>query len=342
MSSILYYCICASWFAVYAITTALIPTLAFEIENPSSARIGVLQAVFFLSTILVLLPAGKIADEIGYRALLLAGPALGIATCLVVVLVGLDISPGLAIGALALGLGLGGGLLTPSREALLADVSAGQDLRRFALVATILQFLGQIGGFAAIGLYAEIGAQSLLLLVAGLLSVIALSSLGIRVKPKTLQDPPRLLTPEVPEFAKEPSPGLIIAVLAGGIVGVCFVGVSLVLIPFTVYDLLGGNSADFAVMNIVFVSGTLATILLMLMNGQRMTSMVRLTLIGIIAGGLLLPVMPTTQSLFQFGGVLALWGALRVSLWLQDARPSINSARPTPEGAGWPVTSSCC
>jgi DHA1 family multidrug resistance protein-like MFS transporter len=130
----------ADSFAVLGIRGAIIPLFVRDSMHRSAAWTGIGFLVFAALNGAALLPAGRVADTLGRRPVMVAGCAISAAGLLL-----LAVLPGLwaYLGALAVA-GAGSGLLDVAPSAMLGDLLSAQ-ARQSGILVAFFQMAGDVG-----------------------------------------------------------------------------------------------------------------------------------------------------------------------------------------------------
>lgn len=160
----------ANGWSNFGVRVAVLPLFAVAVVGTTWAA-GVVLAVGAAATALSLQVAGRLADSVGRRPLVISGLALSAAGMAVTGLAG-----GLvALLLLAAVVGVGAGLLNPAQQASVADVigadrSGGKVLAAFQMC----QDAGAIGGPVLVGLVADLSGWPAAFTVSGAISAVAI------------------------------------------------------------------------------------------------------------------------------------------------------------------------
>jgi len=203
----------ANGWAVFGVRVSLVPLFVTEVLNKDDAFAGTALAVFAAGNVVMLLMAGKLADTVGRKPIVLAGLVV---TAVGTIWVGFTESVPTFLAATVVA-GLGAGLLAPPQQAVVADVigtkgRGGPVLATFQMAADI----GAVVGPIVAGLLVDSISFGVAFAVSGALSLVAV--LVWLPAPETLPrdaEPPQHPTPSeavavelpaCPESVSEPAP----------------------------------------------------------------------------------------------------------------------------------------
>jgi MFS family permease len=210
--------------------------------------------------------------------------------------------------AYALLMGCATAFVTPSRDGLLNEIAEGR-VQRTVMLASVIQFGGQMVGISiaalADGVGAEwiLGAQSLLLAL-GVLAFIAI--------PPPVRDPgahtPRILHSLV-EGAKTvfSSASMRVIVVQNVAMAMFFMGAYIVTLPLLVREVFAGTAQDLAIMNGANSLGLVSTIIVLLRFGD-VARPGRALILSQGVGALVLAATGLAASFPIAVGVLFIWG----------------------------------
>ncbi|MFP3943310.1 MAG: MFS transporter [Alphaproteobacteria bacterium] len=344
----------SSWFFCLGMQITLFPYLAADVLEIAPHRLGLAQAALWAPAILLMLPAGALADHVDKRRLLMglhmlaALPAAGLA-----VLTG---SGWLSYGGLiayALAQGILGAFANPTRDSLLNHVAESSrveiTVHRAVTAATAAQFIAQLTGMAAALLAAALapafGLEPALLVAPLLVSqalVMLLGAAAARRVPGEIRrlngvsDPGRRLTRAarairggLAEVIRSP---VMWPVAAGMLaVGILFVGSFMVVLPTLVRDVHSGGLARFALFTLCFWTGTVPASLFLLRRAPEYPG--RALMLSMVWGAGILFLMALHMPFWGMLTLCFLWGAgAGVALTLgrgimQNAAPGAHRGR---------------
>ncbi|CAM3788001.1 MFS transporter [Smaragdicoccus niigatensis] len=168
--------------ALFGVRMAVVPLFVVEVMHQDSTMSGVALTVFAVGNVLVLLLAGRGADFIGRRPMLVSGLFVsGVAT------IGMGLSPGIVpFLAMSFVAGLGSGLMNPAMQAVVADV-LGAKSRGGPVLATfqMVSDLGAVIGPVVAGVVAQEWSFGMAFVVTGVVLLIG-SLVWVRT-PETLR-----------------------------------------------------------------------------------------------------------------------------------------------------------
>lgn len=160
----------ANGWSNFGVRVAILPQFAVAVHNETWVA-GVALAVAAIGTALTLQVAGRLADQVGRRPLVIAGLAI---TALGLGLIGLsaDLLVLLILSAVS---GLGAGLVNPGQQATVADLVGSQRSGGSVLAAfQMAQDSGAILGPILIGLVADAFGFGWAFAITGLVSLVAI------------------------------------------------------------------------------------------------------------------------------------------------------------------------
>jgi len=263
-----------SWFFAFGMQGVLFAWLVTMVLEESPANVGFAQIALLLPSTLLLLLGGSLADQYGTRRLLLISQSLS------------AIAPLFLIGVLAFGtlsypvmlgyavmMGCAQAFVTPARDGLLSEV-AGAQVQRTVAQAMLMQFGGQILGFALAGFADTLGPTLVIFfqLSALMLGVFAFRRVLVRPRPTTRRQ--RSLVGEITTSIIDGGRSVLrsapmrIVMLQNVAMGTFFMGSYIVTFPILIREVYGGDSSDLALLNITNSIGLVTTIFLLLRFGD--------------------------------------------------------------------------
>ncbi|MGD2133070.1 MAG: MFS transporter [Maricaulaceae bacterium] len=265
-----YLCTQASWFFAFGLQTALFPFVARVVLQADEAGVGLAQTSLTAPSIVLVLLAGVVAERFDKRALLIA---LHLTAILPPLTLGLSVGRGaLAFSNLILyGLSMGAiaALMLPTRDSALnavARLSPGLTIQRAVVLASLVQFVGQIAGMVVASLAAFSGPAPLMAVQAVVLGTGAIAAaLMPALTPHAARDKNATVAFELLEGLRIvwANPVIRAMVLLMGSVGVFVIGGSfLVLLPLLVLDEYGGIGELGVVLMTFWTGAAGATVLL--------------------------------------------------------------------------------
>ncbi|MGH3948691.1 MAG: MFS transporter [Pseudonocardiaceae bacterium] len=160
----------ATGWAIFGVRVSLVPLFITEVLRRENSFAGIAFAVFAAANVIMLIPAGRLADTIGRKPLVLAGLAMsGGGTVWVGVT---DSVPEFVVATVLAG--AGAGLLTPPNQATVADIvgsrgRGGPVLAAFQMAADVGAIIGPI----AAGVLADQLSFAAAFALTGALSLVA-------------------------------------------------------------------------------------------------------------------------------------------------------------------------
>ncbi len=246
-------------------------TIVLE-ESP--ALIGLAQMALLVPGTLLMLFGGSLADRYGGRRLLIVSQSLSALAplFLFLVLVVSDITyPTMIVYALMMGSAQA--FVTPARDGLLNDV-AGDAVQRTVVQAMLMQFGGQILGFALAGFADTFGPMLLIFSQATMLILGVFAIRRVEVPPAPVIQRQRSLVGEILESIIEggrsvaASAPMRMVMFQNMAMGTFFMGSYIVTFPILIREIYAGDSTDLALLNITNSVGLISTIFLLLRFGD--------------------------------------------------------------------------
>ena len=250
---------------------AWLVTMVLE-ESP--ALVGFAQMALLLPGTLLMLLGGSLADRYGSRRLLLISQSLSsLAPLFLFLVIALYEITYPAMLVYALMMGCAQAFVTPSRDGLLSEI-AGEQIQRTVVQAMLMQFGGQILGFALAGFANTLGPMLVIFCqaIALILGVFAIRR--IKVAPTPSVQRKRSLVGEIVESIIEggrsvvASPPMRMVMFQNMAMGTFFMGSYIVTFPILIREIYAGDSTDLALLNIVNSLGLVSTIFLLLRFGD--------------------------------------------------------------------------
>lgn len=256
----------ALWFAGMGLQQVLIPYLVTVTLAESAARVGLAMMTLQLPALLLALPAGARADRSDPRRQLLVATALaGIAPAVfAAVLFGDQLSYG-AIIAFGVVMGALSAFTMTARDTMLAAIADPAAMQRAVGAFTISTFGAQLIGMGLAAAAHYTGPAPLFVVEAVLLA------LSAAVLLRTHPVPPRRAAEAAHGGGMRK--GLAFAWGHGGLravliamlaIGVFYVGSYIVLVPLLTRDVHHGDAVAFALVNVCFWGGTVASNLVLM------------------------------------------------------------------------------
>ncbi|WP_425062416.1 MFS transporter [Pyruvatibacter mobilis] len=262
-----------TWFGSLGLQMVLFPFLAAIVLEESAFRVGLAQTALMAPSILFMIFGGAFAERRDTRSLLIRIHMLASVPpfLMAAILVAGELSFGWII-LYGLAMGTMSAFAIPARDSLLSHVaekSFGPDIQRAVVLASGIQFVGQLAGIILAGTENLVGAPALLIFQ-------ALVMLGGAVMVRKLAAAPPMERP--PAHPLEDmrdgirtvfaSPILMPVVLGMFAVGVLYVGAFMVLLPLMVRDYYGGDAGGISLVNICFWGGTIVSTFTLLRLGH--------------------------------------------------------------------------
>ncbi|GGD16769.1 MFS transporter [Pyruvatibacter mobilis] len=262
-----------TWFGSLGLQMVLFPFLAAIVLEESAFRVGLAQTALMAPSILFMIFGGAFAERRDTRSLLIRIHMLASVPpfLMAAILVAGELSFGWII-LYGLAMGTMSAFAIPARDSLLSHVaekSFGPDIQRAVVLASGIQFVGQLAGIILAGTENLVGAPALLIFQ-------ALVMLGGAVMVRKLAAAPPMDRP--PAHPLEDmrdgirtvfaSPILMPVVLGMFAVGVLYVGAFMVLLPLMVRDYYGGDAGGISLVNICFWGGTIVSTFTLLRLGH--------------------------------------------------------------------------
>lgn len=319
----------SSWFFCLGMQLALFPYLAADVLGIGPHRLGLAQAALWAPAILLMLPAGALADHIDRRRMLMtlhllaALPATGLA-----LITGSEV---LTYGGLilyALAQGTLGAFANPTRDALLNHVAeasrADMTVQRAVTAATAAQFIAQLTGMAAALLAAALapafglhpahvvapllGSQSVMMLL-GAGAARLLPGEAPQEQDEPSQRPLKRAVTAIRNGLTEVAHSPILWPVAAGMlaVGILFVGSFMVVLPTLVRDVHSGGLARFVLFTLSFWTGTVPASLFLLRHAPARPG--RALMLAMLWGAAILFLMALHMPFWGMLILCFMWGA---------------------------------
>jgi MFS family permease len=263
-----------SWFFAFGMQGVLFAWLVTMVLGESPINVGFAQIALLLPSTLLLLLGGSLADQYGSRRLLLISQSLSALAPLF--LIGVLVFDAISFPAMlvyAVMMGCAQAFVTPARDGLLNEV-AGTQVQRTVAQAMLMQFGGQILGFALAGFADTLGPTLVIFfqLSALVLGVFAFRRVIVPAR-ATLQRHRSLvgeLTISIIEGGRSVirSAPMRMVMLQNMAMGSFFMGSYIVTFPILIREVYGGDSSDLALLNITNSLGLVTTIFLLLRFGD--------------------------------------------------------------------------
>jgi MFS family permease len=302
-----------------------------ELRQPAEV-LGAVQLTNSLPVLLLLLPAGVVADRLERRRLSVlvhAGWMLAVAGLATTVSAGRLSLPVVFVYAAAAG--TLAALVIPTRDAMLSDVVKG-DLMRAVTAVTVAQFGGQALGSLLAGSARFLSLGPTLYVQAALLGAAAV---GYGTLPRSLGHGARHLDLReivggLSEVAASPTMRATLLLMSG--VGLFLAGAYFVVLPVLVRDYYRGDVAQLALFMTVLQGGTVVGAAALLVSrrmprrGPALAASLALSALPLLALGLGLSYPVALGVAFFWGLCVAAFNSLGRGL-MQEAAPLEHRAR---------------
>lgn len=328
-----------AWFLAFGLQIVLIAYLAASVLKLSPIMVGIVQASVQLPSVLLLLFAGSVADQIDNRRLMLLAHAAMIV-------------PAFALGfAIALGsldvphlllYGLAAGTVTafmmPAREAMLARVVTSSEagaIQAAVSLSLITQFAGQLSGMLAARAADGVGVPAMFGVLALLQAFGAYAVFRLPIshaqpsKHATLREHVGRVGQGLNEVWQ--SRALLPVTIVALAIGVFFVGSFMVILPLILREEFGGNVQQFSTLQVAFWGGTITSAIAMARLGP-IHRKGRLIVIAISAGAVILAAIGIPGLLWLLYLLVFTWG-LGAGVTISMARTIVQEEAPAPSRA---------
>lgn len=259
------------WFLAFGIQGVMFAWLVTMVLRETPEMVGVAQMTLLLPGTLLILIGGTYADRFGGRRIVIGGQML--AACGPLLLLFLIWSDQLSYSgmlAYAILIGCGTAFVTPARDSLLNEIAEGR-VQRTVMLASMVQFGGQMIGIMLAATADGVGAELLLavqslLLVLGALAFVALPPPRIVA---ALTRGPRMIH-SLLEGAKTVflSGSMRVIVVQNVAMAMFFMGAYIVTLPLLVREVFAGSAQDLALINGANSLGLVSTIFVLLRFGD--------------------------------------------------------------------------
>ncbi|MBH79916.1 MAG: hypothetical protein CMQ49_05340 [Gammaproteobacteria bacterium] len=310
MRSIHYYMLgTSSWFIAFGVQGVLFAWLVAMQLQMSPEWVGVAQMVLLLPGTLLILIGGSYADRFGARRLTMLAQAL--AALGPVLLIGMLLLDRLSYSGMlvyAVLMGCATAFVTPARDGLLNEVASGR-VQRTVVLTGVVQFGGQLLGFALAATTDDIGPVPVLTLQALLLGLGVFMFRAVTSGPTPGPALPSRLIASLLEGASTvfSSPSMRVIVLQNVAMGLFFMGSFVVTLPLLVRDVFAGSSQDLALVNGVNSLGLLSSILVLLRFGDVQRPG-RALILAHIVGSAALGSVGTVSEFAPVVAIMLVWG----------------------------------
>lgn len=303
------------WYAAMGLQMVLFPFLSAFVLGLDARYIGIAQLAIMGPGLVLLLPAGVIADHLDERSyliklhLLAAIPPLFLASILYTA----NLSFGLLVGY-AVFAGTLTTLAVPARDSLLNHLVPHSSLNRFIAFATAIQFGGQLVGMAAAGLAKYFGPAPFFLVHSSMMVIGALSLSRIRIAKHDLSHEPlgrdlRRYATSIGEAVSFLFRSKVLGpiMICNSAIGFFFVGSFMVAIPIFVRDVFHGATQQISMLHISFFMGTVISALTIMRIGH-IKHRGRMMVIGLSAGTAICFLMTRDVPFLFFACIMFVWG----------------------------------
>ena len=299
------------WFFAYGIQVVAFQAIGALVLNLSPSQMGLAQASVLIPALFFTLPGGVLAERRDGRLILIA-------------MQGLAALPAMALGYMVLtryiefhhlilfGLAIGGigSFVLPARDALLSHIVDLREIQRAVNIALGLQFCGMLGGMVLVSSadFIDIGwmpiAQSAVFLAAALVAFHLPRNLDKRTERATGRRWAQMIDGVRAAMThKDISPVLI---LQFGI-SIFYIGMFLVILPILVRDYYQGGAGEIALLNMLFWTGTIISMIALLRIGL-IAAVGKLLASGISTGLLVIGLLAIPKPFWMLCGLCVLWG----------------------------------
>lgn len=250
----------ATWFISMGVGQVVITWLVTVVLHETPERIGIMQTISMLPTLLLLIVGGTMADRRDPRTILMVCHVIFAAhpAALAWVIYAGYFSYDLMLLFALVG-GFAGAFVMPARDTLLTNVTQGASMQKSVAFVNILQFGGQLVGILLAARAETIGAEPLLLmqtvlLMLGLYFISRLDAVPRAPAQKGLKS----AFAEMGEGAKAVWNEKTIRTLISCNMpaGMFYMGTFMVGLPIMARDIYNGGSAEIAMIQMGFMAGT--------------------------------------------------------------------------------------
>lgn len=299
----------ALWFAAMGQQQVLMPYLVTVRLQESAALVGVAQMTMQLPSLFLALPAGALADRNDPRRQLLFATAIAVVPPLVfaaVVGAGFVTYAGLLVFGVVMG-ALSAFTMT-ARDTLLSTVADPARMQNAVSAFMIATFGAQLIGMAIAASAQWIGPAPLfavqaVLTVASVIALMRIPRLPLR-PPATTRGLADLALGLRYAFG---APAIRATLIAMFCIGLFYVGSFIVLVPLLIRDVHQGEASAFALTNVCFWGGSVATNLI-LMRRRPIERRGRAMLLAMSSGAVILAAMSLDLPFWGFCMLCFAWG----------------------------------
>ncbi|MGB0920806.1 MAG: MFS transporter [Alphaproteobacteria bacterium] len=301
----------ATYFISMGIGQVVITWLVTVVLHETPERIGIMQTLSMLPTLLLLMVGGTMADRRDPRTILMvchlifAAHPMAMAWVIYEGYFSYDV-----MLAFALFGGLAGAFAMPARDTLLTNVTQGASMQKSVAFVNILQFGGQLVGILMAARAEVIGAEPLLvfqgfLLLLGLYFISRLAP----VPRGPVAGGVGTAFSEMAEGAKavwnEKTVRTLIACNMPA--GMFYMGTFMVGLPLLARDVYDGGSAEIAMIQMGFMAGTVAGSML-IMRLSPVARPARLIMLTMLMSATVLTAIAMGLPFYGVVGMIFIWG----------------------------------
>lgn len=327
-----------SWFASHGTQMVLFAWLVTVRLHESPEKVGFAQSMMLMPMLFLLLIGGAAADRVGGARL--ARIAQGLALLPVAGLAFLLAGDALAYGLLvvyALLMGTVGAFVTPARDGLLSQI-AGTRIQRTVVLASLVQFAVQIGGFQLAGAADVLGPVTVLCVQLFVLAIGAGAFVLLERRLRRHHAPPvAAQRTSMGKAIREglatvlASPAMRSVAVLNVLVGLFYMGAFQVGLPLLLREVHGAAPAQLAQLNTVHMLGVVVTTVWLLRMGD-VERRGRALLLGVVLGGVGLAGIALSGSFATLLAFNFCWG-ITGGLVMAMARTIMQEAAP-PDARG--------
>lgn len=305
----------AGWYGALGLQMVLFPYLAAVFLHLPARYIGFAQLALMGPGLLFMLPGGTIADQIDERKHLIRMHIF--ASLPPFLMAGFLFADRLTYEVLliyAFATGTCTAIATPARDALLNHLVSREQIPRAVAGATITQFASQMTGMALAGMAGQLGPGPFVMthgicMLSGAFLISRITT--TKTKPSRLGVRSAFTRQfrDIADAVREIAASAVMwpVLMSNLAVGICFVGVFLVVVPVTVRDIYNGGSAQITLLNVAFWLGaSLSSIFIMRRGGVQRRGKV---IMGcLVFGTVLLAAMVFHMPFVFLMALMVFWG----------------------------------
>lgn len=259
------------WFLAFGIQGVMFAWLVTMVLRETPEMVGFAQMTLLLPGTLLILIGGTYADRFGGRRIVMGGQTL--AACAPLLLLFLIWNDQLTYSGMlvyAVLMGCATAFVTPARDGLLNEIAEGR-VQRTVMLTSMIQFGGQMIGFAVAALADGLGPEVILGLQSAVLvlAVLAFALIPAPPVPEAPKQTPHLITALI-EGARTvfSSASMRVIVVQNVAMAMFFMGAYIVTLPLLVREVFAGSAQDLAFINGVNSFGLMTTIFVLLRVGD--------------------------------------------------------------------------